>query len=53
MIELELDIEALEALLDHLKTVSRPPALDHAFKMLQDAHADAAEQYWTNLWSGQ
>lgn len=51
MIELELDIEALEALLDHLKTVARTPALDHAFKMLQDAHVDAAEQYWTEKWN--
>lgn len=53
MIELELNIEQLEALLALLATVKRDPQLEVAYMALKDAHDDAAEQYWTNLWSGQ
>lgn len=52
MIELEIEIDQLEALLDHLKSVERSPLLDTAYKTLLDVHTDAAEQYWTDKWSG-
>jgi hypothetical protein len=52
MLTIDIEIQALEALLDHLSTVERSPVLDFAFKMLQDAHANAAEEYWTEKWSG-
>ena len=51
MIEIELDIDQLEALLDHLKSVERSPLLDVTYKTLLDAHTDAAEQYWTEAWN--
>lgn len=52
MLEIQIEIQALEALLDHLSTVERSPVLDLAYKTLQDAHTEAAEQYWTEKWSG-
>jgi hypothetical protein len=52
MLTIDIEIQALEALLDHLSTVERSPVLDFAYKTLQDAHTDAAEQYWTEKWSG-
>jgi hypothetical protein len=52
MLEIQIEIQALEALLDHLSTVERSPVLDFAFKTLQDAHTNAAEEYWTEKWSG-
>jgi hypothetical protein len=52
MIELQIEIDQLEALLDHLSTMQRTPLLDVAYKTLQDAHDNAAEQYWTEKWSG-
>ena len=52
MLEIQIEIQALEALLDHLSTVERSPVLDLAYKTLQDAHTDAAEQSWTEKWSG-
>ena len=51
MIELEIEIDQLEALLDHLKSVERSPLLDVAYKTLLDVHTNAAEQYWTEQWS--
>jgi len=51
MIEIEIEIDQLEALLDHLSTVERSPLLDVAYKALQDAHDNAAEEYWTEKWS--
>jgi hypothetical protein len=51
MLEIQIEIQALEALLDHLSTVERPPVLDLAYKTLQDAHTDAAGQYWTEVWT--
>ncbi len=53
MIELQIEIDQLEALLDHLSTQPRTPLLDVAYKTLQDAHDNAAEEYWTNVWSNQ
>jgi hypothetical protein len=53
MLEIQIEIQALEALLDHLSTVERSPVLDFAFKTLQDAHTNASEQYWTTIWSGE
>ena len=51
MIELLIEIDQLEALLDHLAKQDRTPLLDVAFKTLQDAHDNAAEQYWTEVWT--
>ena len=51
MLTIEIEIEQLEALLDHLKSVDRSPLLDVTYKTLLDAHTDAAEQYWTEQWS--
>jgi len=52
MLEIQIEIQALEALLDHLSTVERSPVLDFAYKTLQDAHTNAAEEYWTEKWGG-
>lgn len=52
MIELELEIDQLEALLAHLATVKRDPLLEIAYATLKDAHDNAAEEYWLNVWSG-
>jgi len=51
MIDIQIEIDQLEALIDHLKSVERSPLLDVAYKTLLDAHDDAAEQYWTEQWS--
>ena len=51
MIELQIEIDQLEALLAHLATVKRDPLLEVAYMTLKDAHTDAAEQYWTTVWS--
>ena len=51
MIELELEIDQLEALLAHLAAVARDPLLDVTYRALKDAHDNAAEQYWTETWS--
>ena len=51
MLTIEIEIEQLEALLDHLSTQQRSPLLDVAYKTLQDAHDNAAEQYWTEVWT--
>ena len=51
MIEIEIEIDQLEALLDHLSTMQRSPLLDVAYKTLQDAHTNAAEEYWTEVWT--
>jgi len=51
MIDLQIEIDQLEALLDHLKSVERSPLLDVTYKALLDAHTDAAEEYWTQIWS--
>lgn len=51
MIELELEIDQLEALLALLATVKRDPLLEVAYMTLKDAHDNAAEQYWTEQWS--
>jgi hypothetical protein len=52
MLTIDIEIQALEALLDHLSTMQRTPLLDVAYKTLQDAHTNAAEEYWTEKWSG-
>ena len=51
MIELELEIDQLEALLALLATVKRDPLLEVTYRALKDAHDNAAEQYWTETWS--
>ena len=51
MIELEIEIDQLEALLAHLATVTRDPLLEVTYRTLKDAHDNAAEQYWTETWS--
>ena len=51
MIELQIEIDQLEALLAHLATVKRDPLLEVAYRTLKDAHDNAAEQYWTETWS--
>ena len=51
MIEIEIEIDQLEALLDHLSTMQRSPLLDVAYKTLLDAHTNAAEEYWTEVWT--
>lgn len=53
MLTLEIEIDQLEALLAHLATVKRDPLLEVTYRTLQDAHDNAAEQYWTTVWSGQ
>lgn len=53
MIEIEIEIDQLEALLAHIASLPMPrdPLLEVAYMTLKDAHADAAEQYWTEQWS--
>lgn len=51
MLSIDIEIQALEALLDHLSTVERPPVLDLAYKTLRDAYDNAAEEYWTEVWT--
>lgn len=51
MLTLEIELDQLEALLAHLATVKRDPLLEVAYMALKDAHTDAAEQYWTTVWS--
>jgi hypothetical protein len=53
MLTIEIEIDQLEALLDHLAKQERTPLLDVAYKTLQDAHTNAAEEYWTTIWSGE
>ena len=53
MIELTIEIDQLEALLDHLAKQELTPLLDVAYKTLQDPHTNAAEEYWTTIWSGE
>jgi len=53
MLTIEIEIDQLEALLDHLSTVQRSPLLDETYKTLFDAHTNAAEEYWTTIWSGE
>lgn len=53
MLEIQIEIDQLEALLDHLAKQERTPLLDVAYKTLQDAHTNAAEEYWTTIWSGE
>ena len=49
MLTLEIEIDQLEALLDHLAKQERTPLLDVAYKTLRDAHTNAAEEYWTEI----
>jgi len=51
MLTLEIEIDQLEALLAHLATVKRDPLLEVTYMTLKDAHDNAAEQYWTTVWS--
>jgi hypothetical protein len=51
MLTIEIEIDQLEALLDHLAKQDRTPLLDVAYKTLQDAHDNAAEEYWTGVWN--
>jgi len=51
MLTIEIDIDQLEALLDHLAKQERTPLLDVAYKTLLDAHTNAAEEYWTEVWT--
>ena len=53
MLNIEIEIDQLEALLDHLAKQDRTPLLNVAYKTLQDAHTNAAEEYWTTIWSGE
>ena len=34
-----------------LATVKRDPLLEVTYRTLKDAHDNAAEQYWTTVWS--
>ena len=53
MLTIELDLDAVEALLDLLDGMDkRTPAQELAREMLRDAHTTAAEAYWTDKWSG-
>ena len=53
MLTIELDIDAVEALLDLLDGMdTRTPAQELAREMLRDAHTTAAEAYWTDKWNG-
>ena len=51
MIDLQIEIDQLEALLALLATVKRDPLLEVTYRTLKDAHDNAAEQYWTQIWS--
>ena len=51
MLTIEIEIDQLEALLDHLAKQERSPLLDVAYKTLLDAHTNAAEEYWTEKWT--
>ena len=51
MLTIEIEIDQLEALLVHLAKQDRSPLLDVAYKTLQDAHTNAAEEYWTEIWT--
>ena len=51
MLSIDIEIDQLEALLDHLAKQERTPLLDVAYKTLQDAHTNAAEEYWTGVWN--
>jgi hypothetical protein len=53
MIELQIEIDQLEALLALLNGLEvRTPLQEVTRLTLQDAHDNAAEQYWTDKWSG-
>jgi hypothetical protein len=52
MIAAELDVRALEALLDYLALQPRPALVDEAYKALREAHDNAAEEYWIGVWNG-
>jgi len=51
MLTIEIEIEQLEALLALLATVKRDPLLEVTYMTLKDAHDNAAEEYWTQIWS--
>lgn len=51
MLTIEIEIDQLEALLDHLAKQDLTPLLDVAYKTLLDAHTNAAEEYWTGVWN--
>lgn len=52
MIELEMDARALEALLDYLALQPQPGLVNEAYRALREAHDNAAEEYWTEVWNG-
>ena len=54
MLTLEIDIDALEALLAMLNNMEvRTPVQELARLTLQDAHDAAAEAYWIDKWEGE
>ena len=54
MIELELEAKAIEELIELLSSLPiRTNYLDDALLTLRDAYDNAAEEYWTTIWSGE
>ena len=52
MIELQIEIDQLEALLALLNGLEvRTPLQEVTRLTLQDAHDNAAEEYWTEKWT--
>jgi hypothetical protein len=52
MIELELQHEAVNELIELLSALpTRTNHLDDALLTLRDVYDNAAEEYWTNVWS--
>ena len=51
-IELELEAKAIEELIEMLSALpARTNHLDDALLTLRDVYDNAAEEYWTNVWS--
>lgn len=52
MLTIEIEIDQLEALLALLNGLEvRTPLQEVTRLTLQDAHTNAAEQYWTEVWT--
>ena len=53
-IELELEAKAIEELIEMLSALpARTNHLDDALLTLRDVYDNAAEKYWTTIWSGE
>ena len=52
MIEIEIDIDELTAAICALEVIlNRTPLQEAALRTLRDAYDNAAEEYWTQVWS--